>query len=578
MPSVRRLVSAALLAAFAAPAFGQDAPAPEATSAITEKGAVSARTLMIATANPLASEAGREVLARGGSAADALVAAQMVLNVVEPQSSGIGGGGFALYWDGALDRLASFDGRETAPASATPEYWLGADGAEPEFWDAVPGGRSVGVPGTLKLMEELHARYGRLPWGELFAPAIRLAEEGFEISPRLAAAIEDASAHRLADFPAARAIWLHQDGSPKAAGEVLRNPDLARTLRLVAAEGSEPFYHGAIARDIVAAVRTEENAGEITLADLAGYEVKERAPVCMEYRDYEVCGMGPPSSGALTVGQILGMLSHFDLAALGPGMPATHLFIEANKLAFADRGLYMGDADFVAMPEGLLDPDYLAARAELIDPERAMEAAAPGEPPWKKAELRGADGARPEYGTTHLVIVDRYGDMLSATTTIETNFGSRVAVDGFLLNNELTDFGFAPEADGKPVANRVEGGKRPRSSMAPTIVFRDGEPVLLIGSPGGAAIIPYVAQALVGILDFGQDPQTAIDAPHVASRGGPTQVEEGPEAEAMIAALTAMGQAAEAVDMNSGLQAILIGDGVLSGAADKRREGVVLGE
>jgi gamma-glutamyltranspeptidase / glutathione hydrolase len=577
--SMRGFGRSLCVALFAAtPVLAQQAPAqPESTAAITPRSEVTAHDFMIATANPLATSAGRDVLAAGGSAADAAIAAQMVLNLVEPQSSGIGGGGFALYWDAATGGLASFDGRETAPAGATPDYWLGPDGAPMEFWDAVPGGRSVGVPGTLKLMETLHDRYGRLPWGELLAPAIALAEDGFPISRRLAAAIVEAQEHALADFPAARALYLHQDGSPKAEGEILRNPDLARTLRLVAAEGSDPLYQGAIARDIIFAVRTAKNPGMITLDDLASYEVLERPPVCMRYRAYEICGMGPPSSGALTVGQMLGMLSHFDLPGMGPGTEATHLFLEAGKLAFADRGLYMADSDFVTMPEGLLDPDYLKARAELIDPKKAMEAASPGEPPWKKAELRGPDGDRPNFGTTHFVIVDRYGDMLTATTTIETNFGSRVVTDGFMLNNELTDFAFAPEEDGKPVANRVEGGKRPRSSMAPTVVLKDGKPMLLIGSPGGANIIPFVAQALVGILDFGMDPQAAIDAPHALNRGGPTQVEDGPEAAAIMQALAARGQQPETADLNSGLQAIRIGDG-LTGAADKRREGLVMGE
>ena len=314
------------------------------------------------------------------------------------------------------------------------------------------------------------------------------------------------------------------------------------------------------------------------LADLAAYEVKERPPVCMAYRAYEVCGMGPPSSGALTVGQIAGDLSHFDLAALGPGLPATHLFLEASKLAFADRGLYMADSDFVAMPEGLLDPAYLAGRAS-ADRSRPRDAqGGAGRAAVEEGRAARARRRRPEHGTTHFVIVDRYGGMLTATTTIETNFGSRVVVDGFLLNNEMTDFNFAPEADGKPVANRVEPGKRPRSSMSPTVVLKDGEPVLLIGSPGGANIIPFVAQALVGILDFGQDPQTAIDAPHVLNRNGTTQVEAGPEADAMLAGLKGLGDAAETVDLNSGLQAILIGEEGLTGAADKRREGLVLGE
>jgi gamma-glutamyltranspeptidase/glutathione hydrolase len=344
MQPLRWLIGAFLIVA--GPAWGDDPAAPTG----------SATRFMVASAHPEASQAGYDVLAAGGSAADAAVAVQMVLNVVEPQHSGIGGGGFALYWNAATAELASLDGRETAPAAATPDYWLGPDGEAIEFYDAVLGGRSVGVPGTLKLMEALHARYGRLPWSELFAPAIALAEDGFPVSPRLAAAIAEAQETGLDRFPATRSLYFHQDGSPLAEGETLRNPDLARTLRLLAAEGTEPFYAGAIARDIVAAVRTETNPGVMTLEDLLAYEVEERPPVCMEYRGWQVCGMGPPSSGALTVGQMLGMLSAFDLAALGPSPEATHLFLEAGKLAFADRGLYMADPDFVDMPEGLLDP------------------------------------------------------------------------------------------------------------------------------------------------------------------------------------------------------------------------------
>jgi gamma-glutamyltranspeptidase/glutathione hydrolase len=572
-----RFTLLAALLVTAAPLAAQEAPPPESTTAITPHATATAAEFMVAAAHPLAAQAGYDVLAAGGSAADAAVAVQMVLNVVEPQSSGIGGGAFAVYWDAGLGTLTTFDGRETAPAAATPDYWLDAAGEPLGFWDAVVGGRSVGVPGTLKLMETLHARYGLLPWGELFAPSIALAEDGFPVSQRLAGAIVEANAHALDSFPATRSIYFHQDGSPLAEGETLRNPDLARAFRLIAAEGSDPLYEGAIARNIVAAVTTATNPGVMTLEDLAAYEVKERPAVCMAYRAYEVCGMGPPSSGALTVGQTLGILSSFDLPALGPSLEATNLFLEASKLAFADRGLYIADSDFVDLPEGLLNPDYLAARAGLIGPTASIGTASPGEPPWDDAELRAPGIERPEHGTSHFVIVDAHGDMLSLTTTIETGFGSRVVADGFLLNNELTDFGFAPEADGKPVANRVEPGKRPRSSMAPTIVFEDGQPMLLIGSPGGASIIPYVAQALVGILDFGQDPQTAIDAPHVLNRNGKTQVEQGPDADATIAALSAFGQESEAVDLNSGLHAILIRDGTLTGAADKRREGAALG-
>jgi gamma-glutamyltranspeptidase / glutathione hydrolase len=544
--------------------------------AIAERTSVTARNFMVASAHPLATEAGHAVLAAGGSAADAAVAVQVMLNLVEPQSSGLGGGGFLLYWNAAQRALSTFDARERAPLAADEGYWLGEDGTPVAFWDAVIGGRSVGVPGTPLLLETVHARYGRMPWAELIAPAIARAEEGFSVSQRLADAI--AEARDLDRFEDARAYFLEADGRPKAEGTILRNPDLARTLRLFAAQGAAPFYTGSIARDIVAAVRTETNPGILTLEDLATYAVIERAPVCIAYRRHDVCGMGPPSSGGLTVGQILGMLEAFDLAALGPGTVSQHLFLEASRLAFADRDLYMADSDFVAMPDGLLDRDYLAARAERIDPKASMGKAAAGAPPWDDGMPLSPDRPRPRKGTTHFVIVDRYGDMVSATMTIETGFGSRLMTGGFLLNNELTDFALEPEADGAPVANRVEGGKRPRSSMAPTVVLRDGTPVLLTGSPGGANIIPYTASSIIAILDWGLDPQEAIDLPHVVNRNGPSVVEEGPAAEGTAAALEALGHEVVIEDLNSGLHVIRIGPEALTGAADKRREGRVLGD
>ncbi|WP_424933715.1 gamma-glutamyltransferase [Amaricoccus macauensis] len=560
------------------PALAQDtSPQPEETTAIADaQPSVQARNFMVAAAHPLAAEAGRDILAKGGSAADAAVAVQLVLNIVEPQSSGIGGGAFALYWNAALSDLTSWDGRETAPAAAGPDYWLDENGEPLGFFDAVPGGRSVGVPGTLKLMEELHARYGRLPWTQVVAPAIRIAEEGFPVSQRMSASI--AGAEKLAEFPGARAYFFTEDGTPLPEGATLRSPEFARTLRQIASEGSAPFYEGAIARDIVAATRTETNTGVLALDDLAAYEVKERDPVCMDYRVWEVCGMGPPSSGALTVGQILGILANWDLSGLGLGTEAQHLFLEASKLAFADRGLYMADTDFVDMPEGLLDPDYLTTRAALISEGEAMESADPGEPPWDDAALRAPGLEAPEYGTSHFAIVDSYGDMISITTTIESGFGSHVMTNGFLLNNELTDFSFTPEEDGNPVANRVEGGKRPRSSMSPTIVLEDGEPVLLIGSPGGSRIIPYVAQSLMGILDFGLDPQVAFDRPHLTNRNGATDIEAGPQAEELAQSLQALGHETNIRDLNSGLHAIAITPDGLIGAADRRREGIALGE
>ncbi|MEM9640902.1 MAG: gamma-glutamyltransferase [Pseudomonadota bacterium] len=568
-----------VLALGAGGALAQEAQQPEETLSIVSNSSVVAQDYMVAAANPLAAEAGRAVLDAGGSAADAAVAVQFMLNLVEPQSSGIGGGAFLLYWDNSAQELTTMDGRERAPLAAGPDYWLGPDGEPVGFWEAVIGGRSVGVPGTLKLLEQMHRAHGRTPWADLIAPTIALAEDGFEISPRLAGSIEGAVERDLAKFEATRAYFFEADGSPKTAGTILKNPDFARTLRLIAEQGSDPFYFGAIAGDIVAAVRTEDNPGILTAEDLADYTVPVRPPVCIPYRSYEVCGMGPPTSGGLTVGQILGMLSTFDIPALGPSVTAYHHYIEAAKLAYADRGLYMADADFVEMPtEGLIDPLYLGSRAELIDPAAAMETAAPGEPPFKDGALWAPDTQRERPGTSHFVVVDRYGDMVSMTTTIETGFGSRVMTGGFLLNNELTDFSRAPEADGRPIANRVQGGKRPRSSMAPTMVFQNGEPVLLTGSPGGSRIINYVARSIVAILDWEMDPQAALDMGHVVNRNGATDLEEGTDAEELAADLQALGHEVNVRNLNSGLHVILIRDGQLIGAADGRREGVALGD
>lgn len=562
--------------ALAAPLRADEAPVqPEATTGITQRDAVTADSYMVVSAHPVASRVGREVLAAGGSAADAAIAVQLVLNLVEPQSSGLGGGGFLLYWDAAARKLSSYDARETAPLAATPGYWLDDAGAPPGFWEAVIGGRSVGVPGMPRLLETLHARHGRLPWGDLIDPALKLAEAGFEVSPRMAASI--AGARDLKRSAAARDYFFDAAGAPLRAGTRLRNPDFARTLRLLRDRGAAPFYTGAIARDIVAAVRADPRPGRLTMDDFAAYRVIRRDPVCAPYRAVEVCGMGPPSSGGLTVGQILGMLSGFDLAALGPGPEAAHLFLEAGRLAFADRALYMADSDYLELPEGLIDPEYLARRADLIDPARTMGQADAGRPPWDAARRLAPDNHRTRPGTTHFVIRDAQGDMISATTTIEMGFGSRLMTNGFLLNNELTDFAFEPDRGGALVANRVEGGKRPRSSMAPTVVMRDGAPVLLIGSPGGANIIPYVAGALVALLDWDMPLQTTLDRPHVVNRNGPTYVEAGPGAGAMAAALEAKGHEVEIRDLNSGLHAIRVTPEGLIGAADKRREGRAAG-
>lgn len=561
-----------------ADSHAQEAVQPEETTALVDNLAVKAKTHMVAAANPEAAKVGLEVLSAGGSAADAAVAVQLMLNLVEPQSSGIGGGAFLLYWDASEAKLTTLDGRERAPLAATPEYWFGNDGAPVGWFDAVVGGRSVGVPGTLKLLEEMHGRWGNQPWSGLFEPTIEAARQGFTISPRLEASIAVGARRKLAVFPAARDYFFNGVGGPRKAGTRLINNAFADVLEVIASEGSEPFYRGEIAQSIVEVVKTPFNAGILSLEDLAAYEVIERAPVCMSYRAHEVCGMGPPSSGALTVGQILGQLEAFDLGAMGPTAEAWHLYVEASKRAYADRGLYMADSDFVDMPEGLLNRAYLKSRAAEIDPGTASQDVVAGAPPWQETQLWAPDEQEERPGTSHFVIVDGEGDVVSMTTTIETGFGSRVMVDGFLLNNELTDFSRAPMVDGKPVANRVEGGKRPRSSMAPTIVLKDGAPVLALGSPGGSRIIGYVAKTLIAVLDWGMELQAALDLGHVVNRNGATDVEVGTPAVELVKELEAFGQEVKTRNLNSGLHAVSILPEGLIGAADRRREGVAVGD
>jgi gamma-glutamyltranspeptidase/glutathione hydrolase len=567
------LILAALLAS--GTALAQDTPQPEETTAIAERESVGADDFMIATAHPLATEAGYDVLAAGGTAADAAVAVQTMLGLVEPQSSGSGGGAFLLYWDAESGELTTYDAREKAPLAADGDYWLDQNGEPLEFMAAVVGGRSAGVPGTPMLLEVLHGDHGTMEWAELFQPAIDMAENGFSVSQRMADSV--AGTDGLDTFVEASEYFL-PGGEPIAEGSTLTNPAYADTLRLFAEQGAEPFYTGEIAEDIVAALNTNINPGILTMEDFAAYEVVKRDPVCMDYRGYEVCGMGPPSSGAYTVGQILGLLEPFDLASMEDGVEFRHLFAEASRLAFADRGLYLGDSDFVDIPTGYLDAAYLEERSALIDPEASMGTATAGTPPGWNEALLAPDIERPRAGTSHFVIIDSEGNAISATTTIESGFGNRVMTRGFLLNNEMTDFSFAPEADGMPVANRVEPGKRPRSSMAPTIVFENDAPVLLTGSPGGAAIIPYTALSLVSILDWGMDPQEAIDLPHVTNLNGATNVEEGEGAEDLAAGLEALGHEVNIANLNSGLHVISITEDGLVGAADKRREGTVMGE
>lgn len=562
----------------ALPATAQEAQQPEETTALAVRTSVTANRYMVATANPLAAGVGRKVLADGGSAMDAAVAIQMMLNLVEPQSSGIGGGAFALYWDAKNHSLSSWDGRETAPLAATPDYWLDDDGKPVGWFAAVVGGRSVGVPGTLKLLEEMHREFGRKDWASLLQPTIDLAGAGFAVSPRMAASIAGSQKFGIDKFAPMRGYLFDPDGQPLRAGQILKNQPFADVLRRIAREGSRAFYRGEIAQDIIHTTRTDTNTGILTMLDFATYRVKQRPPVCVSYRGYDVCGMGPPSSGGLTVAQILKLLEPFDLGT-GASAHAYHLFTEASKLAFADRGQYMADSDFVDMPtKGLLNAAYLKSRAKLIDPGRAMKRARAGQPPWDETRLYAPDLQADLPGTSHFVVVDSDGNMISMTTTIETGFGSRLMSHGFILNNELTDFSRAPARGGNPIANRVEGGKRPRSSMAPTIVFKDGQPILLTGSPGGSRIISYVAQSIVAILDWRMDPQAAIDLGHVVNRNGATDLEEGSDAAPLAAALQSLGHETKIRNLNSGLHVILIKDGVLIGAADKRREGVVLGE
>lgn len=580
----RRLIFALCLLAAPFDARADDPrAAPEAAvpdrARVTVRAPVIASGQMVVAANPHAAKAGQRILAEGGSALDAAIAMQLVLNLVEPQSSGIGGGLFLLHWDAAAKALVTYDGRESAPMAAKPDRFLGPGGRPMSFRDAIPGGLSVGVPGALRALELAHRRHGRLAWAKLFAPAIELANRGFAISPRLHGLLTRAGTKRFS--PAARAYFFDAGGRPHAIGHVLRNPAFAQTLRTIAGAGARAFYEGPIAEDIVRAVRDAwRNPGDMTLADLAGYRAKERVPVCIGYRATRVCGMGPPSSGGLTVAMTLGLLEAFDLGEpLNPR--AVHLISEAQNLAYADRRRYMADPDFVTVPKGLLDAGYLAERRGLIDPSRALGARKPGRPPSTRSELFGRDGTREASGTSHLSVVDRWGNAVSLTSTIEAAFGSGLMVRGFLLNNELTDFAFRPtDADGRPVANRVEPGKRPRSSMAPTMVFGpNGDLRLITGSPGGSRIILYVVKSLIAMIDWGLNAQTAAALPNFGSRNGPAEVEAGVEAGALAARLADYGHDVRRAHMTSGLHIIRsMADGRLEGGADPRREGIALGE
>ncbi len=533
----------------------------------------------VSSADPRASEAGMEILRKGGTATDAALAMMLALTVVEPQSSGIGGGGFLVHHDGKSGGLETIDGREVAPRSATPALFLSADGKTLPFSQAVPGGKSVGVPGNMALMKLAHDRFGHLKWAELFAPAIRLAREGFAVSKPLAEALQRA-APLWADFPDARAIyWI--DGRPAREDEMLRNPALADFLQRLALKGPRAFYKGKGAAAIAAAVsNAPRNPTPFAKADLSAYRAKDRPPVCGQYRIYKICGMGPPSSGAVTVLQILGMVERFDLKALGPDSPQSwHLIGEAMRLAYADRATYLADSDFIAVPvNSLLDRAYIQSRSALIAPSSARGSYEPGTPPGAKPRTpaKGADTP----GTTHFLAIDDAGNIATMTSTVEGPFGSQLIANGFFLNNELTDFDFAPEKGGAPVANRVEPGKRPLSSMAPTIVYdASGKPVFTIGAAGGRTIIMQVAKALIAHLDWGMSAQDSIALGLVYFDRNGLTLEPGTKLEAMKPALEAMGHRVGTLTARLKANAAeRLPDGRWQGAADPRSVGVALTE
>ncbi len=607
LASARRLVLPGVLAGLALHSPGAELAQPELSSGSTAKSGWATHSYAVAAANPLATRAGQDILQAGGSAVDAAIAVQMVLALVEPQSSGIGGGAFLIHHDGRTTQ--AYDGRETAPALARPDLFLDAAGKPLPFMAAVVGGRSVGVPGVLRMLFLAHQEHGKLPWKALFQPAIHLAREGFAVSPRMATLL--AAEQALKTDPVALAYFFDARGQAWPAGHLLRNPELAEVLQAIAAKGPEALMQGEVARALVHKVQAHANAGSLALADLANYQPVLRAPLCFDYtpvatvRAYRICGMPPPGSGTLAIGQILGLLSATPGAdrPLAQGLPDAqwlHLYTQASRLAFADRAQYLGDPAFVQAPAGqwesLLAPAYLKERA------RAISITGPG----AREVLPGVPGRlsvsyapmpdQTEHGTSHISIVDAYGNALAMTSTIEDGWGARLMVNrglglsgGFLLNNQLTDFSFEPTgADGKPVANRVEPGKRPRSSMSPVLVFEritapDGQTapgrlLLSAGSPGGAFIIHFTGKTLLGLLNWGLTPQQAIDLPNFGTLGGPLFLEQGRFSAATIADLRALGHPVVETPLPSGLQALQRQPGHWLGGADPRREGLVLGD
>ena len=540
------------------------------------------KPFMVAAANPYASEAGAAMLRKGGSAVDAAIAVQAVLSLVEPESSGLAGGAFMLHYDASSGDLAAYDGRETAPMGATPSLFLDDEGNPLPFLEAMIGGSSVGTPGVVKMLWRAHEEHGKLEWAELFQPAIKLAEEGFTVAPKLAEAI--ARDPVLMRMPVAQDYFYRMDAEgvrvPAAEGDVLKNPAYAETLKIIAAEGWKGFYQGKVAEEIVATVQNAPmRPGTLALSDFAAYEAKKREAICAPYRDYRVCSMPPPTSGGLTALQTLGILSNYDLRGMGPmTLTAVHFIAEAEKLAYADRDKYIGDPDFVDVPvKEMLDPAYLKARADEIDASYSMRKAAPGRLADERAMNWGMNQPVDLPSTSHFSILDSFGNVVSMTTSVEGPFGSHLMAGGMMLNNQLTDFSFAPEEDGKPVANAVAPGKRPRSSMTPVIVFNaNGDFHAAIGSPGGSRIIGYVTQTLIALIDWDMDMTAAVGLPRFLDRNGPLEIEAGTPLEQMTPQLEELGHMVEAKPLMSGLHGILVMPDGLDGAADPRRDGNVV--
>lgn len=583
LPLFARHVIAGLLALCLTAPLSYAQQAPEPASAAKTKTLVTAHRHMVVAANPLAVQAGLDVLRQGGNAVDAAVAVQAVLGLAEPQSSGLAGGAFMLLAEPG-GKLTTYDGREVAGAAVTPDLFMAPDGKPMPFLETLPQGRAVGVPGVVAMLAQAHAAHGKLPWAGLFKPAIDLADAGVPAWPRMVGVLTDWQ-RMLGKSPDLQRYYYREGGRPPALGERIPMPEQAISLRLVAAAGPDAFYRGPIAKAIVD--RLQKAAGDsgtpvLTLEDMANYRAVERDGICIPYRVWKVCGMAPPSAGGVAILQILGMLSQYDLRAMGKDDPrAWHLLMEASRRAHADREAHVGDPDKVQVPtRGLIDAGYIASRAAGIDPARAATGPVPpGEPPFRTGALYPAADGPDLPSTTHFSIIDDEGRLVSMTSSVEFAFGSGLIAGGFVLNNQMTDFTFVPTKDGKPVANAPGPGKRPRSSMAPTVVFdQKGNPVLAVGSPGGTAIIGYVAEALVAMLDWDLDPQQAVNLPILLNRNGATQVESLPAADHLAASLTAMGHQVKRDAANSGIHIIRVTPTGIQGGADPRRDGVAMGD